>query len=235
MRNKAAAFWLALLMVFGGGITIYFAARGQFGGGGDAGDADTPPVKVTESGSRTVLDSSAKRMERFTLTRQDGTKFDSQEMDGHIWVTNFFFASCPHSCQTLMMRVKKLQEEFGPQGAKFVSITCDPADDTAAVLEKYAKGIGADTSRWSFLTGDIKQINKIGRHFYQMFVDEEQHNDYLVIIDRAGKIRGHFDSTNPTSYGVAKRQLGRLLLEDPPAAPHEQAHGPAAKAAPTGG
>ena len=95
---------------------------------------------------------------QFTLTDRDGKLFDSASLKGKVWVSDFFFASCPGACPMLSAKLSALHQEFaGEDGLRFVSITTDPAHDTPAVLQDYSARFKAD-GRWIFLTGDKTAI-----------------------------------------------------------------------------
>jgi protein SCO1/2 len=46
-----------------------------------------------------------------------------------------------------------------------LSVTIDPAFDTPAVLERYARAIGADPDRWRFATGEPAEVLRVARLF----------------------------------------------------------------------
>ena len=97
----------------------------------------------------------------FVLTDQNGQEFHSSSLKGKVWVASFFFASCPGPCYRLNQALAGLQAESDFKDVRFVSITCDPADDTPEVLKEYAARFAANPKQWTFLTGDFKKIQDI--------------------------------------------------------------------------
>jgi len=151
----------------------------------------------------------------FVLTERSGTQFDSRSLDGEVWVASFFFASCPTECQFQNEAVAGLQREFGPKGVKFVSITCDPANDTPARLRDYANRFNADPDQWLFLTGDLSDIQRIGQERFKLNVKQSTHSSRLVVVDRNGSIRGAFEWKDPADLTKLKLMLNRCLAEEP--------------------
>ena len=46
-----------------------------------------------------------------------------------------------------------------------VSVSFDPATDTPSVLKEHARGMNANSARWTFLTGDCEDIYQFANHF----------------------------------------------------------------------
>ncbi len=57
--------------------------------------------------------------------------------------------------QSMLLIEKKF---FGNPNFGIVSITIDPAHDTAKVLKEHAQVLGATSTNWHFLTGDKEYI-----------------------------------------------------------------------------
>jgi len=153
------------------------------------------------------------KVERFTLIDQDGRDFDSKSMRGQVWATSFFFTSCPQICVQLNQALAKLQEDPRFAEVKFVSITCNPEVDRPVVLDEYSKKFKADHQRWTFLTGTLDEVNKVGAQF-KVTVGKEVHSDRLVLIDRTGEIRGRFRATVPDELELIKKTLLVMLREE---------------------
>ena len=48
----------------------------------------------------------------FTLQNQDGNTVTDRDLDGKLYVANFFFTTCPGICPATMSNMKRLQGEF---------------------------------------------------------------------------------------------------------------------------
>ncbi len=136
---------------------------------------------------------------QFDLTAQTGQPFDSQSLDGHIWVANFIYTTCPGPCPLMSHQMHGIQVSTQATPAlKLVSFTVDPARDTPAVLAEYAKHFAADPARWSFLTGDIARLNDLGMNAFKLNpVDGAlDHSIRFVLVDAQRRVRGYYLSSD---------------------------------------
>ncbi len=152
----------------------------------------------------------------FTLTNRMGQPFSASQLKGKVWVASFFFASCPTTCTKQNQAVAALVEEFAPRGVKFVSITCDPENDTPEALQEYASKLQAKPDEWFFLTGDMTHIRQIGADAFHLFVAPQTHSNRLMLIDKWGNLRGRFDWQDPRELESLKKKIKKLLRETSP-------------------
>jgi protein SCO1/2 len=73
-------------------------------------------------------------------------------------------------------------------------VTLDPAFDTPKVLRAHANRQGADLARWTFLTGEPKDVNQFGSQL-GMYVEHDPtgssaitHNLRTAVIDPRGRL-----------------------------------------------
>ena len=190
--NRSLMFWLASLLLFSGGMTVWFASRRD--------TPDSRPLPVSEE-----------PLQEFTLVERSGKQFHSQSLKGQIWVGSFFFASCPHRCEIQNRQIKELQDEYGSQGVRFVSITCDPERDTPVKLAQYADRLGADREQWLFLTGNLNYIQRVGRDLFQVPVEPDTHSEKLMVFDPMGKPVGYYHWQKPSDLQSLRAVLDDLL------------------------
>lgn len=146
-------------------------------------------------------------LENFDLTDQEGKPFNSKSLEGKPWVASFFFTQCPAVCWRLNQALAAWQKDHPQSRIKFVSITCDPENDTPAALKKYAEHFKADPHRWTFLTGDMAYIQKLAADMFKLTVQKGTHSDRAVVIDGNRKIRGLYRVTEPDDF----KKLIKLL------------------------
>lgn len=133
----------------------------------------------------------------FQLTSQSGQPFDSESLEGHVWVADFIYTTCPGPCPLMSRDMSEVQRQTADTpDIKIVSFTVDPATDTPPVLAAYAKHFLADASRWYFLTGDQAKLNEIGRDGFKLnSVDGSMiHSVRFALVDRRMRIRGYYSS-----------------------------------------
>ena len=110
-----------------------------------------------------------------------------------------------------------MADEFGKEGIVFLSITCDPTNDTPASLQNYAKLFNADPDDWLFLTStDLTYLRRVGAEVYSLPVEEQVHSERLVVVDRWGTVRGRFHWNEPEEIGEMRQMLGDQLSETEP-------------------
>lgn len=139
------------------------------------------------------------RLSSFTLSDEAGKRFDSQSLNGRVWVLDFIFTRCRAACPRMSTEMQKVQAA-APQAVELVSITVDPEHDSPEVLREYARRYRAQSGRWHFLTGSKDVILELQR---QASVDMnpedlgQPHSKCFVLIDGEGFIRGVYRSTRP--------------------------------------
>ena len=142
----------------------------------------------------------------FNLVDQEGEPFGSADLEGRVYVANFFFTSCSSICPPMMHAVSTLQDRFGDAGVDevhLVSITVDPETDTPERLTEYAARFGVDPERWTLLTGEIDTIRRVAIGGFKTALGDRAevedgffdiaHSGKLVLVDRRGRIRGYYD------------------------------------------
>lgn len=213
MKNRALMFWVAVLFLFVGTMSIMYAA-GMMGGRDavqDAASHGTESADEQES-SKNVH---GQAVNSFELTDQLGREFRSDEMLGKIWVASIFFADCPGFCPQQNRQMQLIQNEFGDLGVVCVSITCDPEKDTPRRLLDYSSRFDAKHDQWHFLTGDLDEIKRVGNDIFQVVINPQAHSNRFFVIDREGKIHDSFRSTDVGELASLRKALQRLLTESP--------------------
>lgn len=145
------------------------------------------------------------RVPAFSLIDQDGRTVTDKDLRGTPWIANFIFTRCPSACPMLTAKFKALQERIGTsKQVRFVSISVDPDHDTPEVLAAYARKYGADTQRWSFLTGPLAQIEETVVAGFKIHIGKPKpnasdptlidimHGEHFVLVDAEGTIRGYY-------------------------------------------
>jgi cytochrome oxidase Cu insertion factor (SCO1/SenC/PrrC family) len=201
LAGSALPFFLALLVAFGlayGGWTLWRVRQFEASRGDAIPDIGPP---LTE----------------FELTERSGKPFRSEEMLGKVWVATYFFTTCPGNCIRLNQNIQHMNALPELKDVTWVSITCDPDTDTLEALSKYADSLKADPDRWLFVRGDLNYTQRVARGM-NLYLSRKGHQDYAVVIDKSGKIRGMFDATSLSDSERLKKLLVKCLQEDPPQA-----------------
>lgn len=176
-----------------------------------------------------------KQVQDFALTERSGRELSTTQLAGRPYVVSFFFAHCTGFCLAQNERVSQLEQEFGSQGVRFVSISVDPERDTPAVLRDYAERFEAGPDSWLFLTGTRKQIERIGEEIFHVGVQANTHTDRLILVDEQGAVLGHYHSTQPADVEALREKLRDLIEERGPWEVAPVSSASVAPAAPTSG
>ncbi len=160
----------------------------------------------------------------FDLTDQNGATFTEQDVEGKIYVANFFFTICPSVCPRMTNNLQRIQEAFiGDTSVLLVSHSVMPWTDSVAVLKEYASQNEINSDQWKLLTGDKSEIYKLGREAY--FADEgfgksvtEEsdflHTENIVLVDQRRHIRGIYNGTLPLEMARLIEDIEKLKREE---------------------
>jgi cytochrome oxidase Cu insertion factor (SCO1/SenC/PrrC family) len=143
----------------------------------------------------------------FKLKERDGRTVGLDDLRGKVWVASFIFTRCTGPCPQVTGTVARLQGELklaDVENLRLVTFTVDPERDNPAELREYAQKFQADEKRWLFLTGKKEEIHRLLIDSFKVPVEEAPekekkpgeefaHSTRLVVVDKAGHIRGYFD------------------------------------------
>jgi protein SCO1/2 len=152
----------------------------------------------------------------FVFTNQDGHAFSNRDVDGQVYVAEFFFTTCPGICPVMNKNMKQVYEKYkATPGFRILSYTCDPANDSASRLKAYADSMGVDTGKWVFLTGRKDSLYNMARLSYTIDdpannlsnpEDDFLHTQFWALVDRHGNVRGIYD-------GLKQKEIRKLLKD----------------------
>lgn len=161
------------------------------------------------------------RVPAFAFTDQDGKKFTEKNLEGRIYVSEFFFTTCQSICPVMNDHLGELYLEFKDEPRlHFVSHTVDPETDDVSRLKAYAENHGVHDDRWHFLTGEKKELYHMARKGYLLdsgspvsHEDDFVHTQNFALVDWEKKLRGFYDGTDSLEM-VRLRQDIRILLDE---------------------
>lgn len=126
----------------------------------------------------------------FSFTDQNGKTISNKEVDGKVYVAEFFFTTCKSICPRMNANMRRVYNEFKDNDAfMIVSHTCMPETDSVPVLKKYEgkmlggtlfqkpdgtyrinedtlAPIATSNNSWHFVTGDKRALYNMARHSY---------------------------------------------------------------------
>jgi heme a synthase len=153
----------------------------------------------------------------FVLHDPAGEPVTEAALRGKVTVLSFMFTRCPAICPMMSAQLRRLYRlyEHGPQ-VQFLSVTVDPAYDSAEVLAAYAQSLGVDDARWRFLrTDDVATLAIWAERGFHATGNFPNHSTKLMLIDAAGRLRGHYQYDSPAEIDVLKTHIRYLARELP--------------------
>ena len=136
MRLRAL---LAALAAVAGGLAVLGAVTDKF------------RVVTTEGAWRLAVAERTRPLPDVTLVDQSGRAFRLSALRGTPVLVEFFYTTCPTICGLLASQFQTLADHLErPSGREIslLSVSFDPARDTAAELADYAVRVGADGQIW---------------------------------------------------------------------------------------
>jgi protein SCO1/2 len=170
-------------------------------------DAQTPVIKPDYP----------RRLIPFSLTDQEGRAVTREDLRGKFVVVDFVLTSCTLTCPFVNAHMQEIaRATAGREDVRLVSLTLDPAGDTAAVLANYARGLHADARKWSFLTGDAATMRAlVGTSFlppdtrgeFSYMPGNFAHTQRIVLVDKEGNVMSYFDGLNQQVAAMVLRSI----------------------------
>jgi protein SCO1 len=154
----------------------------------------------------------------FSLVERSGQKLSLADLRGKVWIADFIFTRCPGPCPRMSSRMAVLQSNLRDEGLRLVSISVDPEFDSPEVLGKYASQYQAEEGRWFFLTGDKTAIHHLAKSGFLVggVDDVTLHTTRFVLVDRQGRVRGYYSSSEEDELRKLQNDARALLRETGP-------------------
>lgn len=148
------------------------------------------------------------KIPNFEMVNQLGDTVTQETFDNKVYITDFFFTSCPGICLKMTGNMSKLQAEFKEDNdVLLLSHSVTPSIDSVSVLKAYAEKNAIIDSKWHLVTGDKMEIYELGRKHY--FVENDLgipkdindflHTENFLLIDKEKHIRGIYNGLNRAS------------------------------------
>ncbi|HEV7232233.1 MAG TPA: SCO family protein [Bacteroidia bacterium] len=200
---------LAGILVLGAGVYLSFTKH--------------PSRTLPYFGEKTVTakgDTSYHTVSDFSLISQEGKTITQKNLEGKIYVADYFFANCKTICPKMSNQLERVQARFKNEPSfVIVSHTVDPSRDTVDALAAYARLHGADPQKWIFLTGDKKQLYELARHSYLAVAtkgdggpDDFVHTEQFALVDKEKHLRGFYDGTDSLEVNRLMTDIDQLLM-----------------------
>lgn len=170
---------------------------------------------------KTIVDTIYATVPYFSFLNQDGDSLTQQNVNGKIYVADFFFISCPTICPVMKKEMIRVFNAFkGDTHLMLLSHTIDPEHDTLALLKQYATDLGSDGKQWQFLTGERELIYQMAeKGYYATAMPDSSapggfvHSGGFILVDKFARVRGIYDGTDPKKVDELIKDIAILKQE----------------------
>ena len=161
----------------------------------------------------------------FSFTNQAGKTITLDDVNGNVFVAEYFFTTCGTICPKMNQQMQRVQEAYSDEEQlKILSFTVNPEIDTVEQMKLYASGHGAIDGKWHFLTGEKEKLYQLARSsFFVLKPAEAQnlgdagsdfiHTNNFVLVDKKLRIRGYYDGTSEKEVNNLIKDIEILLNE----------------------
>ena len=159
----------------------------------------------------------------FKLLNQLGDTISQSTFQNKIYITDFFFTTCPGICPQMTDNMTKIQEEFKEDDdILLLSHSVMPNTDTVSALKNYANNNNVIDNKWHLVTGDRNEIYALGRDHYFVesdlgevkTIDDFLHTENFLLIDKNKHIRGIYNGLNRASIAQLITDIKALKNEN---------------------
>ena len=160
-------------------------------------------------------------VQQFRFTNQDGKDFSNKDVEGKVYVAEFFFTTCEAICPQMHGNMKKVYDELkNEKDFLIVSHTCMPETDTVPRLRVYADSMQVDTQKWVFLTGRKDSLYNMARFSYtidnpEYYVakptDFFMHTQFWALVNKKGQVIKIFDGLKESEADQMIARIRKML------------------------
>ncbi len=166
-------------------------------------------------------------VQNFSFTGQNGNKVNEHNVEGKVYVAEYFFTTCKGICPKMNDNMKIIYDKFKNESDfAIVSHTSMPETDSVPLMKSYEeKMIGRDpryAAKWYFVTGTKDSLYKMARESYLLDNDKNNsinikdhfiHTQFFALVDKEMRVRGIYDGLKPEEIERLEKDIADLLKE----------------------
>ena len=157
----------------------------------------------------------------FRFLNQDSVFVSENDVEGKVYVADFFFTTCPTICPKMKTQMLRIYERYKDRDeVRILSHSIDPDFDTPNVLKDYASRLQVKAPKWNLLTGDKAAIYTLGQKSYMVSAQEDPneaggfvHSGAFILVDKNRHVRGIYDGTVEAEVNHLLEDMEILLKE----------------------
>jgi protein SCO1/2 len=166
-------------------------------------------------------------VQNFSFTGQNGNTVNEHNVDGKVYVADYFFTTCKGICPKMNENMKTIIERFKNESDfAIISHTSMPETDSVPLMKAYEeKMIGKNpqfVAKWYFVTGKKDSLYKMARQSYLLDNDKNNsinikdhfiHTQFFSLVDKRKRVRGIYDGLKPDELERLQKDIEELLKE----------------------
>jgi protein SCO1 len=154
----------------------------------------------------------------YNFTDQQNQSVTPATFEGKIYVSDFFFTSCPTICPKVTAQMLRIYEHFKDEKQiAFLSHSIDTRHDSVPKLKAYADKLHIDHDKWRFVTGKKEDIFGISKNYMSIVLEDADapggydHSGYVILVDKTRHIRAYCNGTDPADVDKFILKIETLL------------------------
>lgn len=166
-------------------------------------------------------------VQNFSFTDQNGQTVTQKNIDGKVYVTNYFFTTCKGICPKMNFNLKGVYDQFkNDKDFAIISHSSMPETDSVPLLKAYEeKMLGSNPNnpaKWYFVTGSKDSLYKMARQSYLLDNDKNNsiniaeafiHTQFFALVDKQKRVRGIYDGLKQDEIARLEKDISTLLKE----------------------
>lgn len=159
----------------------------------------------------------------FSFVNQQDRAITNKDVEGKVYVAEFFFTTCKGICPIMNRNLKQVYEQFKDESNfRILSHTVDPETDSVGRMKKYSDSLGIDPAKWWFLTGRKDSLYHTARISYllddpknnNVSLDQQFiHTQFFALVDKNGQVRKIYDGLKKEDLSELGDDIKALLKE----------------------
>jgi protein SCO1/2 len=163
------------------------------------------------------------KVQTFSFLDQNGDRITNKDVEGKVYLAEFFFTTCPGICPKMNTNLRPIYEKYKNEpNFLILSHTVNPFTDSVNRLKHYADSMGVNAGHWIFLTGPKDSLYLAARLSYLLDdpknnlspIDEQFiHTQFFALVDKNGYVRSIIDGLKKEELVEMQKEIDKLLKE----------------------
>jgi protein SCO1 len=163
------------------------------------------------------------KVRSFSFLDQNGEIVTNKNVEGKVYISEFFFTTCPGICPKMNTNLRPIYEKYKNEpNFLILSHTVNPFTDSVNRLKHYADSMGVNAGHWIFLTGPKDSLYLAARLSYLLDdpknnlspIDEQFiHTQFFALVDKNGYVRSIIDGLKKEELVEMQKEIDKLLKE----------------------